>query len=327
MLGVTAALLQLWRPRCWLVGNVPGLDDGPNASALQRTLGTLTGHYCIDYVSLDAAAYGVPQHRVRPFWFGHPSGTPCIAWPRPTHGCRRNQLQIAGTELFPYVTVREALAHLSCAGLGTPNRVRTGSTRHDHPCSEIDRPAGTFLSGQPNNCGNVIAFGRGDHHRVSGPDRPARTLTRNTHSDGALLLNDKHPINHPDAPSYTITSRDRAAQGSSTTAWPWDRPSTVVTARDELAQCNRNGRRGDHQSANAIKLSEKAAAILQGFPEGWQFVGQTKRSRWSQIGQAMPPPLSAAVARSVEAWLRAPSSVELARACEQSRTTESELAR
>jgi DNA (cytosine-5)-methyltransferase 1 len=54
--------------------------------------------------------------------------------------------------------------------------------------------------------------------------------------------------------------------------------------------------------ANAIKLSERAAAILQGFPEDWHFAGKTKASRWSQIGMAMPPGLAEPVARSIVNW-------------------------
>jgi len=50
---------------------------------------------------------------------------------------------------------------------------------------------------------------------------------------------------------------------------------------------------------DAIILSELAAAILQGFPEGWVFSGKTKKARWSQIGQAMPPALAEAVARAI----------------------------
>lgn len=50
---------------------------------------------------------------------------------------------------------------------------------------------------------------------------------------------------------------------------------------------------------DAILLSERAAAILQGFPEIWVFVGRTKKARWSQIGQAMPPALAEAVALAV----------------------------
>jgi site-specific DNA-cytosine methylase len=61
---------------------------------------------------------------------------------------------------------------------------------------------------------------------------------------------------------------------------------------------------------NAIKLSERAAAILQGFPETWVFAGATKRARWSQIGQAMPPPLAEAVARRLVVQMAAARATE-----------------
>ncbi len=70
-----------------------------------------------------------------------------------------------------------------------------------------------------------------------------------------------------------------------------------------------NGRRplvGDLMPLpDAVVLTERAAAILQGFPDDWLFQGKTKKSRWSQIGQAMPPPLAEAVARQIAAWLEA----------------------
>jgi site-specific DNA-cytosine methylase len=56
---------------------------------------------------------------------------------------------------------------------------------------------------------------------------------------------------------------------------------------------------------NAVVLSERARAILQGFPEGWQFLGDTKKSRAGMIGMAMPPPMAEAVARSIVAWFAA----------------------
>jgi DNA (cytosine-5)-methyltransferase 1 len=304
MLLVTVDLIDVWRPRCWLLGNVPGLDDSSNAPALERVFARLRQHYCIDYASLDAAAYGVPQHRVRPFWFGHPKGTACIRWPAPTHGASPRQLQIEGTELLPYVTVRDALEHLTPKQLGQRIRLRWGRGRHGHPPSTPDRPAGTILAGQPSNCGNVLAVG--PHHRPSRGDRPARTLTRNTHSDGALLEYPKHPISAANAPARAVLAGDRGgATGGRAMQWPWDRPSTTLTTRDEVPMCKRSGRRGQSQSYNAIKLSERAALILQGFPETWRVAGETKTARWSQIGQAVPPPFAAAVARSIASWFAA----------------------
>jgi site-specific DNA-cytosine methylase len=61
-------------------------------------------------------------------------------------------------------------------------------------------------------------------------------------------------------------------------------------------------------SANAIVLSEEAAALLQGFPTGWVFHGDTKKARWSQIGMAMPPGLAEPVARCIVEQLHATAS-------------------
>lgn len=300
-LRTTVALIRELRPLCWLVANVPGLDDGPNWPVVQQTIGSLERYYAIQFRRFDAADFGVPQRRVRPFWFGRPHGSEQFAWPVPTHGDPTQIGHVAlGETRRPWVTCRQALAHLPQAEVGQPIRVRASER----------------------------------NHKPSDPDAPARTLTKNTHSDGALLVNKKHPINRLDEPSYVITSKGdgRGAAGACAMEWPWDRPATtvhaaeriappghhgasflsaqeldrpatVVTARDEIGRPGRNGRDGSSQSTNAIKLSERAAAILQGFPDGWKFVGATKRARWSQIGQAMPPPLAEAVARSIAKWL------------------------
>lgn len=84
----------------------------------------------------------------------------------------------------------------------------------------------------------------------------------------------------------------------STATWPWERPSTTVTTKDAIGARGHHGP-GEQFGPCAVKLSERARAILQGFPDGWVFKGKTKRSRGRQIGMAMPPPLAEAVARSV----------------------------
>ncbi len=139
MLRETAAVIDTVRPRCWLVGNVPGLDDAPNWPVVQQVLGGLQG-YCIDYARFDAADFGVPQHRIRPFWFGHPRGTHCIRWPTPTHGDPKSIGHAdLGDRRLPWVTCRRALAHLTVEQLGQPVRVRWA--RQNEP-SRIDEPGG-----------------------------------------------------------------------------------------------------------------------------------------------------------------------------------------
>lgn len=135
------------------------------------------------------------------------------------------------------------------------------------------------------------------------PNQPGKTVTASrTGRERVLLEHARHPMSRPDEPSYTVTTKGdgRGAQGACVVEWPWDRPSTTVTTRAGIPPPGHHPESGSILSQpNAVVLSELAAAILQGFPEGWVFAGKTKISRWSQIGQAMPPALAAAVARSV----------------------------
>ncbi len=156
-----------------------------------------------DFARLNASSYGVPQHRIRPFWFGHLSG-PCIQWPEPTHGDPaelRDQLTLPGVrQLLPWITCGEALAHLSGDDLGRPVRLRKRDCNSDQHGSVVQRPARVVGTSNLSD-GNVILpnVGQmawkdgldGPNHRPSQSDEPARTLTRNTHSDGAVILNTK----------------------------------------------------------------------------------------------------------------------------------------
>lgn len=272
-LMITCELIRALRPRIWMVANVPGLDSVPTWPIVQRTIGALADlGYWIEYARLDAADYGVPQHRVRPFWVGMPRSVhPRWCWSAPSHydGRRRTGHLFGGQ---PWVTCREALGHLSRAEIGRPVR---------------------------------LAWKPAKHHRPTHPDEPAKTITTNGNTDGALVSveRDRHPPSRWEAPAGTIVTGARAGKGATTmvsTEWPWDRPATTV-------QCDaRLGSPGHHdpevsnsQHQEAIVLSERARLILQGFPETWTICGRTKRSRDSQIGQAIPPPLAEAVARSI----------------------------
>lgn len=318
MLAVTVEIINILGPRSFLIANVPGLDDGPNWPIVQRVIGGIARRgYCIDFARLDAADYGVPQHRVRPFWYGHMTDawcpTPCIQWPARTHASPlecRNETIPGVVPLRPWVTCRDALAHLPAEQLGMPIRLRRRSCSSPQHGSVPGKPARVVGTSNLSD-GNVLLLTHPDagakdtrpprpNHRPSRDDAPARTLTRNTHSDGALLVHARHPISEADQPSRTITTKGdgRGAQGACVLAWTWDRPSTTVTTREAVPPP------GHHDASilsmpGAVKLSEKAAAILQGFPESWVFSGKTKAARWSMIGQAMPPPLAEAVARQV----------------------------
>ncbi len=242
MIAATMSLIEYWRPRRWLIANVPGLDDSDHwVKVVQPIIGQRASElgYCVDFARFNAADYGVPQFRVRPFWFGHRIDTACIRWPAPTHGKPNGTPTLPGmSALLPWVTCREALSHLRIDEIGRPV-VHTKNRKHPH--SKVDEPSYCITTGASRHQTNCLE--RPDWwYRKSPADEPTRAIS--TRANNKL-------------------------------EWPWG-----------------------HMS-QGIALSEKAAAILQGFPESWRFVGHTKKARWSQIGQAMPPPLSAAVAGSI----------------------------
>lgn len=365
MLEETCELISLLRPRAFLIGNVPGLQDSTSWNVVQRVIGGLAKHgYCVaDYQQLDAADYGVPQRRIRPFWFGHLAG-PCIAWPSPTHAAPSRNLSLGMMGLRPWVTCREALGHLPPEEMGRPVRLRSAASKDHHP-NTPERPS-KALSTNTMGDGALMV---NERHRPAEPDRPAPTVAAKVRGQGAQVLRADqhgHPTSKLDSPAWTLTAEGgRAGKRSSVLeragshAWPWDRPSTIVFCDDRIAPPGHHDgsflsareRRWDRPQSqrvyspdetaptvqtkedrpgsgavtldwpwgappqlgdnatqpgpNAIVLSESAASILQGFPRGWVFVGKTKRSRWSQLGQAMPPALASAVGRSISAQLRA----------------------
>lgn len=368
MLVDTCELIRRLRPQRYLIGNVPGLDDAPNWHIVQRVIGSLgaEGYCCADFAALDAANYGVPQHRIRPFWFGHLDG-PCIQWPAPTHADPDHAAHpsLPGiAPLLPWVSCREALGHLPPDELGRPVNLRRRDCNSDQHGSVLDKPArvvgtsslsdGNVIVEHPAQArGQITAFG--DHHKPSVADRPARSITRNTHGDGTVLINDRHMpsaadqpkpapvvtakedrvktglalemesgqkkrrgstqgaqwsrVGAVDAPAPTVlTDTDRATGNGVKIEWPWPRPSTTIQRDERIpppGHHDENWDGGTRSMPGAVILSEKAAAILQGFPEDWHFAGKSKRERWSQIGQAMPPPLAHAVGGAVAAQMRA----------------------
>ena len=79
----------------------------------------------------------------------------------------------------------------------------------------------------------------------------------------------------------------------------WDAPAPTITGR-----ANRKGSALCHPAA-VRPLSARECARLQGFPDDWRFSG-SMNSRYTQVGNAVPVPLGAAVGRAVLAAAASP---------------------
>jgi site-specific DNA-cytosine methylase len=349
LLRETVELITILRPTTWLIGNVPGLDKADNWREVVEPViyGPMRrAGYCVDYASFNAADYGTPQCRVRPFWFGHHAGRKCIRWATPTHA---PPPVLPGVGLRPWVSCGEALE--AAFGpratwgpeVGRSVRLRRRAQNSPQHGTVEGKPARTVGTSNLSD-GNVLVDEAkrrraGKKPRASIPDAPAGVVTsKQNQGDGTVLvLNDKHPPSDFDEPGMAVCAKNRGgAQGGMSLRMPdsnrrpadpgephravtrvrdqailaddmraaglLDSPSTVVGTRDELTAPGHHDPAVSGSGNSGILLSEEALLVIQGFPRTWHVAGRTKTARMSQIGQAMPPQLSEAVARSIVAW-------------------------
>jgi len=212
MLRETAEIIGILRPRAYVIGNVPGLEDSNNLRIVQEVIGGLARFgYCVaDFATLNAADYGVPQHRWRPFWFGHLHG-PCIQWPEPTHG-DPTQLQASlphVAALLPWVTTGQALGHLPLKAWGRKVKLRKRGCNSSQHGSVLERPARVVGTSNLSD-GNVIVAQGGrvyeystSCHPPSQVDKPSNVIPSSMPTNGGAMVRVSalsHPKNHP--PSY-----------------------------------------------------------------------------------------------------------------------------
>ena len=199
-LAETVELVRLLRPRAYLIGNIPGLQDAPHWPVVQRTIGSLAADgYCVrDFAVLDAADYGVPQRRERPYWYGHLAG-PCIRWPAPTHcePARAAHGSLPGLGLKPWVTCREALQHLPLEELGRPVHMKLrpakqaahrGDLKHGSDvgrCSTPDAVASTPTTKDTAKGGQILVTS--PRYRHPPAERELLSLVDDTHAASANL--------------------------------------------------------------------------------------------------------------------------------------------
>jgi DNA (cytosine-5)-methyltransferase 1 len=83
--------------------------------------------------------------------------------------------------------------------------------------------------------------------------------------------------------------------GHTLAQWAWERPATTIQGDQRIPRPGPGDRAGgEHQQDQAVRVTLEELAVLQGFDSAFPFMGN-KTQRSQQIGNAVPPPLAAAI--------------------------------
>ena len=240
----------------------------------------------MDYRTINASSFGVPQHRRRVFLV---CGPVPIRWPDATHGdpSTFGQADLFSRSLKPWTTVRDALDLDVYMDGGRNSEANPNKERPSHSSVE---PAPTV-------------GGRGNLMIGSGLKGSAyvRVIGGGTRGHG---MAEWKPRDCTDTPAPTVN----AMQGS-TAAIYLERPSPTVTAQ-EVKGTRAHGdppdfNGGPDRESDALwlgtgrrRLTVAECAVLQDFPEGYPWQG-TKTAQYRQIGNAWPRTFGRVLGRAI----------------------------
>jgi DNA (cytosine-5)-methyltransferase 1 len=211
---------------------------------------------------LYAEEYGVPQTRQRAILIAHRERE--VSMPEPTHQRYRKGKMQANGHPMP-VTMAQALGWTEGVQVNTRGERKT--------------PGGNDFSA----------------------DGPAWALTEKARSwklrSGQSVAGVGRAEREAEEPSVTVGGRFDLCK------WTHERPATTVAGDPRISGPGHKGS-GDErdpaprQQANAIRVTETEAAILQSFPADYPWQG-TRTKRFQQIGNAIPPLLAEHILRAV----------------------------
>jgi len=249
-------------------------------------------------LKLLAADYGVPQTRLRAFLLAHRDG---VRVAEPTH-TKRPTAELFG-ERLPWVTMASALGWVP--GEMALDR-RVGGFAADASAIADDRPAPTLSLSHGREVFVRTGTNSMKHNRnvedmvpyERSIDAPAPTLDGKVGSAWKLRMGNQERATERIAtePAPTTLYEHRAND----VRWVHERPAMTVhgTFSPEIqappGDTHRNGKLAGGRLPDAVRITQQEAAVLQGFRPDYPFRG-TKSSRFSQIGNAVPPDWAAQI--------------------------------
>lgn len=231
---------------------------------------------CVGWWLLDAADFGVPQHRRRVILWAGP--VPLVE-PAPTHGPRVGREWVSMGEALGLAggDVASGICHTDPGTHGNPRDVA-------HPSPTVPVSSGLYTSAR------MVGAVAGSHDTGRKPrevDGPAPTVTTEA----------GHPVPWSKAGVPFVVDPAHLA-----------RPSPTVSAFVECAGSGPGGKPEKRQRASDAlylgtgrrRLTVAECATLQAFPATWPWQG-TVSSQYRQVGNAVAPPMAEVVGRALMA--------------------------
>jgi DNA (cytosine-5)-methyltransferase 1 len=262
-----AKFVNFFRPQCFVLENVVGLvthNGGSTLSSMCQTFSDLG--YSSDWRILNAACFGVPQKRERFILIGSRISKH-IVFPNPTHFFEgkvighvdKSRLLLGDKKCPPALTVNEAIGDLPQLNSGESSGVYTM---------------------QPQN----------SYQRLARRNQRSLTLHQASHHSQKMLDVIKHAGDSISCiPKHLITS----GFSSCYSRLNGNDPATTITVKFQSPASSKCIHPWQDRT-----ITPREAARIQSFPDSYIFCGSLTQIA-SQIGNAVPPLLGMAVAKSI----------------------------
>jgi DNA (cytosine-5)-methyltransferase 1 len=275
------SLAEHFRPKVVLMENVPGMDSvRPNALSFMglaremlKTLG-----YNTNVWQLDAASYGVPQHRLRKFLVGS-LGPVAPAFPEPEYkGETRSPVPFE--DLLPTVTLHQAIGDLPPVEAGSGQEVAVAEflIADDDPVLRHVARTKQF----PLRTERSVIF----NHRARW----------NNESDLAL-----YALLREGEDAHDIVTRygrvDLMKYRKDIFHDKYYRLRGDTACRTIVSHLGNDGNGYIHPNQTR-SITRREGARVQTFPDDFVFCG-SQQSQWRQIGNAVPPLLARSLALTI----------------------------